>query len=613
MTTTGLGLNTTMLTLASIGSAATANAIPSFIRSPLATMGMPGLDVRDPRENIQYRVDAAFEHGLLTGNPHELARQVSVGETAICYAVNSTDNDTQSEQNSLPQKKSPETRAQSERALMPFIAPSEYAGENNWSAFEIGDTVINISYAVEPIKKKYVFTVGYKTTVEVNVNDGTHVLHYSYEIPKNRKVGDELNTISQGLYGLLDEAIRTLVQFTLLERVRADVATAETECLDAVANAISNIDEQGPSGRQETGAKARLHREINDFATKLINAIVSLTHITSLSRDGFEAYQAKKSRALVRVTETGNLPARVIELHQGIVQLLEADIAAGRNVENVQERVLEYLLLLERREDLSFAITPSAAAILVDEFAKSYAQLVRQRELAALFPTNLLHHTGESIVNGGLGGWIGLDLIGESVLKAVFGLSLNIPGVAIGIGALFVLPYLSYPVRARRVNRTYEKGVQDLIRSVDRKLIAAPASEQGSLSEFAAEWRERKAKRKAEVDRYKNTLMKYLGKRKSKSENGDDIAYAVKTIKTALLETEIPVEHVEAIMQGLRRRWDDRLRDFADATAEVVSMLGSLPSYTHEDIVLTLIDTGGHMRHTDRVRDHARSVVQSLK
>jgi hypothetical protein len=98
-------------------------------------------------------------------------------------------------------------------------------------------------------------------------------------------------------------------------------------------------------------------------------------------------------------------------------------------------------------------------------------------DAAAAFPSEIVEHAVGSFFGGGIGGWIALSWIGESVIRGITGMSLDIPGWYIGAAIAFAAPYVRALYGASTREQQFERRRRALITKINNRLeLPSPAS-----------------------------------------------------------------------------------------------------------------------------------------
>jgi hypothetical protein len=358
---------------------------------------------------------------------------------------------------------------------MTGLIPTRYSDKNNSTFFEVGGVLITISYDVTSKKRMMVLPGSVIARVQGRIGDSEPGTAHEYEIPHNYRVGGEIGLVERGLYGFMDEVVRAAVQVKALESAEKAVEAAEAEHL-FFEGAIRRADESG-SARADLSEKAAAQaRLLHELVDRVVTAVRHLTNVTSLGRDGLEAYQRDRSQALEKVVQSRSMSTQ-LRVH-GILQAVEAflryESEGTTEVKALRERTLDYLDLIERRhKGREPALSHEQAHIIVNEFVPAFVQMKKKYEAAAEFPKDVVGHAFGSFFGGGIAGWITLSVFGESVLAGITGTPWDIPGWYIGAAVAFVWPYLRATVGAMTRERHYEKQRQTLLETTSHRIELA--------------------------------------------------------------------------------------------------------------------------------------------
>lgn len=355
---------------------------------------------------------------------------------------------------------------------MAELIPSRYSDRSSSTFFDVAGLLITIEYEVTTKKTMFVLPRATVACLSASVGDSDVKISHQYEIPRGYRVGSEIAHIERGLYGFMDEVVRHAVQLRALESAERAVEAAEAEHL-YFEGAILRDDSSGASQRGR--AQADLLAEL---VSRVITAVRHLTNITSLGRDGLEAYQRDRSRALERVThfESFGSALRVNDILQAVEAFLRYEAEGTTEVRALRERTLDYLDVLERRHTGdSPALTHEQSHIIVNEFVPEFVKMRRKYEAAAVYPKNIFEHAIGSFFGGGIAGWFLLSFLGEEVLEGLTGTPVSIPGFSIGAVVSFTWPYLQAAFGLLTRERQYERRRQSLLdRTRSRLNLALP-------------------------------------------------------------------------------------------------------------------------------------------
>lgn len=350
---------------------------------------------------------------------------------------------------------------------MTELIPSRYSDRSSSTFFDVAGLLVTIEYEVTTKKTMFVLPGATVACLSASVGDSDVNISHQYEIPRGYWVGGEIAHIERGIYGFMDEVVRTAVQLKALESAEREVEAAEAEHL-YFEGAILRDDSSGASLRAR--AQADLLAEL---VSRVITAVQHLTNITSLGRRGLEEYQRDRSQALERVTQSESFSSalRVHDVLQAVEAFLRYEAEGTTEVRALRERTLDYLDVLERRHSgASPALTHEQSHIIVNEFVPEFVKMRRKYEAAAAYPKNIIEHAVGSFFGGGIAGWFLLSFLGERVLEGLTGISIDIPGFSIGAVTSFAWPYLKSSFGLLTRERHYERRRQMLLARTSQRL-----------------------------------------------------------------------------------------------------------------------------------------------
>jgi hypothetical protein len=357
------------------------------------------------------------------------------------------------------------------------LIPIRYAVKNNSTFFDVAGTLITIGYEVARRKRLFVLPGTVVATVQARIGDETAGIAHQYAIPRSQRVGSEIAHIERGLYGFMDEVIRTTVQARSLESAEKRVAAAEAEHLffDPALASPDDADHGLASVREAAAAQARF---ISDLVARVVTAVRHLTNITSLTVDGLEAYQRDRSSVLKRAARSESLTvaAQTDDIIQTVEAFLDYESDGTADVEALQERTRDYLdYHLRRHTSPDLQLGSAQMRVIVNEYVPAFLKLKRKYDAAVSYPKDVAEHAIGSFFGGGFTGWISLSLFGEKILQELAGVYVDIPGWYIGAAVAFVWPYMRAAVAAFNRDKWYEKQRTRLLDRIARRLqLAAP-------------------------------------------------------------------------------------------------------------------------------------------
>lgn len=353
---------------------------------------------------------------------------------------------------------------------MKALYPAKYSDSENSTFFDVSGILLSVSYDVGRTRKYHLIPSTTTAKIKVNIDDGARVLTHQYRIPRTFRVGREIESVEDGLYGLMDEAIRSVVQMGRLDETRKEVNQAEDQYLFPEVKTFREY--LATVETPEENGKAQEYQVWDEFVNQLIIAVQHVTYITSLSREGLEEYQERRARGLEQALSQDIPLYDPKALLQAVAGFLDSNTDIDVDIRVAQERTLSYLQLLEERETGSGVVRSRRDEIIANEFVVTYLRIRKERKHAVQLPDDIVDHAIGSFIEGGIKGLIVLSWIGGSVINAVFKTNYEIPGWYIGAGVQFLWPYIKAPFQLAARNRNYRRGLRSLQQSVSPKLIA---------------------------------------------------------------------------------------------------------------------------------------------
>ena len=360
---------------------------------------------------------------------------------------------------------------------MAGLIPIRYAVKSNSTFFDVAGLLISVGFEVRRGKRLLVLPGAIVAAVRARIGDDAEGITHQYTIPSNYRVGTEIAHVERGLYGFMDEVMRTAVQTKSLQSAEKEVKAAEAEHL-FFDGAIGRADEAGAPPGDIADRAAAQNRFISELASRVVTAVRHLTNVTSLSVEGLEAYQRDRSTALERVERGASLAgaARTHDMLQTVEAFLDYESDGTTDVEALQERTRDYLdYHMRRRASPDVGLGPAQMRVIVNEYVPAFLKLKKKYDAAVSYPKDVASHAIGSFFGGGFTGWIALSVFGERVLEGLAGMSLDIPGWYIGAAVAFAWPYMRAAGAAFSREKWYESRRSLLLDRIARRLqLAAP-------------------------------------------------------------------------------------------------------------------------------------------
>lgn len=355
---------------------------------------------------------------------------------------------------------------------MTSLRPTRYSARDDSTFFQVEGTLVSVRYHVEERRRWGVLPQPYSARLEIIVDDGAARLEHRYELPTSLKTGSELGPIERGLYGIIDEAIRTTMQLRAQESTERAARRAESEHLYR-DEAGPTPDPLGPVAQRSPSTSTVL----DELTDKLVTAVRHVTKVTSLTTEGLAEYQRQQAEAYERILRSTS-PEAALHVQgalRSVASFLEHEVDDGEEMDRLKERARDYLVLVEEREaDSGLALNPTQRRAIIDEFVPAYTGMLREHRQAGKLP-GIVEHTFGSFFGGGIGGFLAIDLFGESAIEALAGLPLDLPGWWIGAGVAFLWPYLKVAhglvTREERLERRRQRLLEKLDRELDRAAL----------------------------------------------------------------------------------------------------------------------------------------------
>jgi len=354
------------------------------------------------------------------------------------------------------------------------IRPTKYASESNGSQFITESTSVAISYDVETNKRYGIIPQSRKAEIKINIDGDAETLSHSYTIPRNYLVKDgDFDDIGQGLYSLIDQIVRTVVQREKLDQL--------SDAKEEMYKDIKYHESKGLGAKTESPDMQSIY---NDALNNTLLSIAYVTGITSLTAEGFANYQSGETKLLSDSVKPGLTRENLIE---NLAAYLESS-GRNTNTRNAQSKGLNYLTSFN---DSNAEISGNEAQMIIENFVPSYSQLMAKKKRVKGLPKNIVNHFIEGFIGGGIAGWLCLSVVGEAIVNNIFNTNYEIPGWYIGAAIQIVRPYLTVPF----VKRTKDKQIEDQKKALVSSIRLSENSQGNqSLAEYVSGFSVRKEK-----------------------------------------------------------------------------------------------------------------------
>ncbi len=352
---------------------------------------------------------------------------------------------------------------------MTTLRPTRYADRDNSTFFETAGDLISFRYTATQRKRLLLLPGPARVRIEASFGGGAPSITHEYEVPADFRVGSEIGRLERGLYGFMDQVVRTAVQRHALSQTERAIESAESRHLFELESQVESALDRP---KRADLAPAEVRAVLDELVERVITAVRHLTNVTSLNRDGLQAYQQDRTEALDRVLESTSLSSslRVQEILTAVESLLSHEIGPQTDVNALRETTRRYLARLARQGEGAPKLTEEQAHIIANEFVPSYVELNRKYDAAGAFPGSIVEHAFGSFFGGGIAGWLTLSLFGEAVIRGLFGVYVDIPGWYVGAAVAFVWPYLRGAYGLATREGWYEQKREALFQKVVARL-----------------------------------------------------------------------------------------------------------------------------------------------
>ncbi len=333
--------------------------------------------------------------------------------------------------------------------------PREYSLSMDTVTIEVGDEVLVASYGIEQRTKGILRRQSNKANFQISFLNSGVGERFSFDIPKQSKVGDEFTAVENGIYSSLDLAIRGYIQ---------------SKSIELTGEGVSKLEEGLISGNGADDALERYistainSEQIREVINKALVAARHVTKIPTISREGFQAYLEYRLGIVNKVSlDTQE------DIIEGVSNYIEATLHLGADEDKVWQAAREYL----GRSGVSHK--DSYLEIIHKDFVPQYTQLRHRKKKQDRYPEDILGHVIESTVEGGIAGWIGFGVL-EWLANGIFGTSINLPGFYIGTGLVFMAPYVRVTGQKLIGTSKIDRTIASLKDRTSRKLLTYDSS-----------------------------------------------------------------------------------------------------------------------------------------
>ena len=370
-------------------------------------------------------------------------------------------------------------------ARMPELKPAVYAESRNQSFFPVGDMVVTVKYDVQQRKRNFwsseqVGTLKIETYREtqrngdypgknpLEFNNDNYEFESTYVIPTNFKIGAEVAAVEQGLYGLVDDAVRQLHQRQQLRGLSREIRQDEHKAL-TLETKVEDVSEH-----KETPW------DYDTIAQNLIKAIRHATGITSLSYEQFKEYQSHKPASIDDVIVQGKAPTDILA---AVASYIDHNFRDNSKPKRVQNAVGEYLQAVYASQRVPASIAEQNNAAIKKHFVPQYLSIKGRYNNSGQLPDGIVDHAFESFFEGGIAGWIVLSWLGASVYHGITGQKVDIPGFYIGAATAFAWPYVKAPIGLATRGWLFRSRLKSLKKTVEPMLYYAPPTDDSAPRE----------------------------------------------------------------------------------------------------------------------------------
>jgi len=364
------------------------------------------------------------------------------------------------------------------------VRPLRYTAMPSTDYVTVTGYEFEVKLDVIQLKRLGMFDAGQEARLTLTSLDGQFTVEVRYPLPRDLRVGHELSTVERRIYAAVDELRMGVGQLRAVALDREHLWQQDAGWGQNIADAEEEA-ELSLSLGLAPGARAESWDQL--FIGRLLLAIRQVTKISSLSLTGYaeavnpQAPTAHSGQKLVRQAQAVR-PAPQIrtpaaswsDLAQAAADILLAVHKEGGNLHSARKRLLDYLAGWAA----GAAEVPSAQAVdfLIGSYAPAYLAL-RSEPRKRKLPRSFLLHSLKSVVVGGLGGVLVIDIGLQIVLRDLFRLDVNYPGWSIGVAVTFFWPYVMALIPQGTGNRSLASREAALLRSAQDALSALPAGE----------------------------------------------------------------------------------------------------------------------------------------
>ncbi len=364
---------------------------------------------------------------------------------------------------------------------MDIQKPVKYANESNLTSFEIEGIPVTLSYEIIKKRKYGIFGKPVDVLISVKINTNKDAIECKYQIPNSGKVGKELTEIEFALYGFIDKAVRYATQQYKLQLIKQDV--------DALNESFSSSELYKVLPKPQTDS---LDKDISPFIQEVTNntltSLAHLSNITSLNSSSFKYFQDNNKKTLEDLVSSQSI-SNSLKLLKGTGTFLDHSAKSYPTVLFAQEETLNYLQDLQKRD--SKYLSKSSTKVIIEEFVPHYLDILKKNEKKNKLPRDIVGHTFKSFIEGGIKGWLVLNLIGENVYNELLDPNISIPGWYIGAGIQFIWPYLNVLSNKISFKQDSNQQKQALVQTISQK-IEMLTSHNPELQDYILEFKEQK-------------------------------------------------------------------------------------------------------------------------
>ncbi len=472
---------------------------------------------------------------------------------------------------------------------MGYNSPVRYGDRSQKAMVNILDAIVDLSYEVRP-RKRFFITQSHIAFLNATIDEGVMAIPHTYEMPADFRIdsAQERQDVENGLYRLIDEIVRSVVQIRAIREEEVNHLRALTRPL-ATCDSADNDEETGTESLEqlERESTLRYKQQLEKDSHSLVDAMRRVTRITTLNWEDYSKYHKSEEGGEEKIYAPFKEP-NPRKFLTSLMAYLDIFARSEDDVVDVQQKTLVYLQR-QNNSNVGGLISAQNVETIVNEWVVTYWAARRARKLPHLTEELTLDRLGKSAFEGGVIGFL-VSLGVEAIIDNATGSESYIPGFFIGTGLQYFWPFIRAPFSFASNNIQFYYSRRRLIQTGQHALELSVSGEKPDIQGLIDERIKMKLlsegqQGEEDANHVYHFLYNCYKQQKNRKERPRDIREATLVTELALSKHELPLEDIHDIIDALSRK-KSTLKDLSQAVAVVIGGLGPLESrYKISDVV----------------------------